>query len=116
MIFGGGLSGAVVEFPFVSVGATYWVMGDPPNLDLQNPLYVSASVSYLGLSGWGVSVSLATATSIIDGLPNSTSLSAGLLRAGRRQSIGLTVGVGLTDMAPDVMVGLTWRLQLLGRR
>ncbi len=100
----------------VSVGAGYWVMGDLPDLDLQNPFSVSASVSYLGLRGWGVSGSLATATAVIDGYPSSTSLSGGILRVARRQSVGLTIGVGLTDTAPDLMIGLTWRLQLTGRR
>ncbi|KPK04913.1 MAG: hypothetical protein AMS20_07855 [Gemmatimonas sp. SG8_28] len=99
----------------ISVDAAYWVMGDLPELDLQNPLLLSASLSFLGLSGWGVSGSLSTASPVIDGYSGSTMVTGSLLRVGRSRSLGLNIGVGLSAMAPDVTVGLTWRMQLTGR-
>jgi hypothetical protein len=99
----------------VSVDAAYWVMGGLPELDLENPLLLSASVSYLGLGGWGVSGSLSTASSVIDGYPSSMLVTGSILRVGRRRSLGLNVGVGLSEMAPDITVGLSWRMQLTGR-
>ncbi len=99
----------------VSVDAAYWVMGDPPELDLRNPLLLSASISYLGLSGWGGSGSLSTSSPVIDGYPGSTMVTGSILRVGRSRSLGLNIGVGLSEMAPDITVGLTWRMQLAGR-
>jgi hypothetical protein len=99
----------------VSVDAAYWVMGDLPELDLGNPLLFSASISYLGLGGWGVSGSLSAASAVIDGYPSSTMVTGSVLRVGRSRSLGLNVGVGLSEMAPDLTVGLTWRMQLAGR-
>jgi hypothetical protein len=98
----------------VSVDAAYWIMGDLPDLDLENSLLVSASISYLGLGGWGVSGTFSTASPVIDGFASTTMVSGGILRVGGGRSAGLTVGIGLSEMAPDVSVGLTWRLRLLG--
>ncbi len=98
----------------VSVDAGYWRMGDLPQLDLQDPVLLSASVSHLSLSGWGFSASLYSATSVIDGYPSSTSVSLGVLRVGARQSVGVTAGVGFTDTTPDFMFGVNWRFRLAG--
>lgn len=98
----------------VSVDAGYWHMGDLPELDLQDPVLLSATVSHLSMRGWGFSASFYSATSVIDGYPSSRSVSVGLLRVGARQSVGITAGVGLTDTTPDFMVGLNWRLRLAG--
>jgi hypothetical protein len=98
----------------VSVDAGYWRMGDLPELDLQNPVLFSASVSHLSMRGWGFSASFYSATSVIEGFPSSRSLTVGILRVGPRQSIGFNAGVGLTDTTPDFVVGLNWRLRLAG--
>lgn len=99
---------------FVSVDAGYWHMGDLPELDLQDPLLLSATVSHLSMSGWGFSASYYSATPVIEGFASSRSVSVGILRVGARQSIGINAGVGLTDTTPDFMVGLNWRLRLAG--
>lgn len=114
--FGGSLSlsyrfGTVA---FVSLDAGYWHMGDLPELDLQDPVMLSATVSHLSMHGWGFSASYYSATPVIAGFSSSRSISVGILRVGARQSIGINAGVGLTDTAPDVMVGLNWRLRLAG--
>lgn len=114
--FGGSMSlsyslGAVA---MVSVDAGYWVLGDPPELDLQNPLLLSASIAHLTRSGWGFSLAYYSASSVIAGFSSSRSVSAGILRVGATQSVGFNVGVGFTDTTPDIMVGVNWRLRLAG--
>lgn len=114
--FGGSLSLSyrLGYVAIVSVDAGYWRMGDLPQLDLQDPVLLSASVSHLSRRGWGFSASFYSATSVIDGYPSSRSLSVGLLRVGTRQSIGVTAGVGFTETTPDFIFGLNWRLRLFG--
>jgi len=98
----------------VSVDAGYWVLGDLPELDLQNPVLLSGSIAHLSRSGWGFSAAFYTSSSVIAGYPSARSVSAGILRVGARQSIGLNVGFGLSDTSPDIIVGLNWRLRLAG--
>jgi hypothetical protein len=98
----------------VSVDAGYWVMGDLPDLDLQNPLLLSASIAHLTRTGWGFSAAFFSSSSVVAGFPSARSVSAGILRVGARQSIGLTIGAGLTDTTPDIMLGVNWRLRLAG--
>jgi len=114
--FGGSvsLSYSLGTVAMVSVDAGYWVLGDPPELDLQNPVLLSASVAHLSRSGWGFSLAYYSASAVITGFSSSRSVSAGILRVGAGQSIGLNLGVGFTDTTPDIMVGLNWRLRLAG--
>lgn len=97
----------------IGITGAYWHMGDPPGLDLRNTAMLSATISHLTLSRWGLSASVLSASPLIAGYPSSASLSAGILRMGARGSVGVNAAVGLTEMAPDFTIGLNWRLGLL---
>jgi hypothetical protein len=97
----------------IGITGAYWRMGDPPGLDLRNTAMLSATISHLTISGWGLSASVLSASPVIAGFSSSVSLSAGILRMGARGSVGVNAAVGLTEMAPDFTVGLSWRLGLL---
>lgn len=99
----------------ISVDAAYWIMGDLPELDLKDPLLLSATVSYLGLAGWGVSGSISTASPVIEGFASSTLVSGSVFTIAGGRSVGLNVGIGLSEMAPDITVSLSWRMRLAGR-
>jgi len=101
----------------VGVSAAYWCIGDAPGLELRDATMLSATVSHLALSGWGLSASAFSASPVIEGFASSVSVSAGVLRMGSRgRSIGLNVSLGLSETAPDVMVGVTWRFGLVTAR
>lgn len=93
----------------------YMYMGDPPGLDLQNSIMLSTTISHLTLGGWGFSASVMGASPVIAGFSSSVSLNAGILRLGPRGNIGVNAGVGLTETAPDLTIGLIWSLGLLQR-
>jgi hypothetical protein len=96
----------------IGVDVAYWSMGDAPGLELQNSLMTSVSISHLTFSGWGFSASAFRASPVIDGFPSSASAGAGIVHMGARGSVGLNATVGLTETAPDVMIGLSWRVGL----
>jgi hypothetical protein len=96
----------------IGVDLAYWWMGDAPELELQNSLMASVSLSHLWLSGWGFSASVFRATPVIDGFACTASAGVGVLRFSPRGSIGLNASVGLTETAPDVMIGVSWRIGL----
>jgi len=113
---GGSVSGSVIVSSRVMLGLDggYWHLGDPPGLDLNDPLLFGAALSLLAGRGWGLSAGVSGATPAIAGFPTSVSGTFSLLRlAGRGGSVGLLGSVGLTDTAPDVSVSVTWRLGLL---
>jgi len=112
---GGTLSGSAVLSRRVMLGMDvgYWIMGDPPGLELQNPLMFGGTLSVLAGRGWGTSFGISGATPTIAGFAPSVSAAAGLLRLQGTGSLGLLGTVGLTETAPDVSVALSWRVGLL---
>lgn len=100
---------------FVGVDLGYWILGDLPDLELRDPWLVGASVSFVRPSGWGGSLSVSGAQSVVEGFENAYSIGAGLIRVGSRGSIGANVSFGLTETTPTVSAGIIWRLTLLGR-
>ncbi len=98
----------------IGVSAAYWSIGDAPGLELRDVTMFSATLSRLTLSGWGLSLSAFSASPVIDGFASSVSVAAGIMRMGARgRTLGLNVSLGLSETAPDVMVGLTWRFGLV---
>lgn len=112
--FGGTLSSSLMLGGRVLAGVDlgYWVMGDPPDLALENPLLVGATLSYLTPRGWSLSVGMSGGTPVIAGFANSLSATVGILKPGR-PGLGLLVAAGFTETAPDFSFALSWRLGLL---
>jgi hypothetical protein len=112
---GGTLSGSAILSSRIMLGLDvgYWYMGDPPDLDLTNPVMFGGTLSVLAGRGWGTSIGISGATPTIAGFAPSISATAGLLRLQGTGGLGLLGTVGLTETAPDVSVVLSWRLRLL---
>lgn len=92
---------------------SYWHFGDLPDLDLRDGMMGSASVAYLGRSGWGASAVVAGARSVIEGFDGALSVGGGITRVGRRATLSFNISVGLTETSPDVLAGIGWRLAIL---
>lgn len=91
---------------------TWWHLGDMPGLAFRDPVSGSASLTYHGSGGWGGGLSVAAATSALDGYDGPAWVGAHLVQGSERGGWGLSAAVGLTETTPDVSVGLTWRVRL----
>jgi hypothetical protein len=111
---GGSLSASVIlgGRAFVALDVGYWHLGDPPELELTDPVVVGGTASLLTATGWGLSAGVTGSTPTIAGFAPAVSATASALKPGTRGSIGLLATVGLTETAPDLTVALTWRLGL----
>ena len=93
------------------VEAIYWILGDPPDAELENPLAVSASLGRSFAGGKALaSVVFLSCTEIVSGAEPLRQIGVGfnyLLGGGR--GIGGTALAGLSDSSPDaaVSVGMT---------
>jgi hypothetical protein len=96
----------------VALDVGYWHLGDMPDLNLRDPVLASVSVSHLSMGGWALGLSASAATPVVEGYPNSYQIGANVNRVGRGGTLGVNVGVGLTDTTPDLTVGLNWRIGL----
>jgi hypothetical protein len=99
---------------FVFANATYWVLGDMPDLPLRNMVSYGASVGRASGSGrWSLLGSVTGATSMIEGTdpPLSAGIGAGYLRAGG-QGLSAGVSVGLSESSPDVSSYVGWRVPI----
>lgn len=97
---------------FVGADVFWWYLGDPPWRELKNPVLASASIGAVVASAWGLSASVSGATPIIEGSDASVSVGGGVSRFLGPAMIGVTAYLGLTDAAPDVSLGATWRVRL----
>lgn len=97
---------------FLSLDVAYWHLGDPPGLDVADPLVFGGSASWLG-GGWGLSAGISGGTSTIPGFAPPVSVTASILHLRDGGGVGVLATAGLTETAPDVTVALSWRLALL---
>lgn len=117
--YGAGAAASIgVDRAFLFGDATYWVLGDMPDLPLKNNLvYVGGAGMALGESAWTLSGSVSGSTRIIETV--TPPVSAGLLLGwsgehGHAVSIG--AAAGLNDAAPDVSLLVSWRVPLASWR
>jgi len=104
------LSHGVNTSVLLGVDFSYWRFGDLPELDLRDGIMGSASVAYLGTTGWGGSASLMGARSIVEGFADSYIASASLTRLAGIGAVSMNLAMGLSEMAPDFTAGLSWRV------
>lgn len=88
--------------------AAYWHLGDLDSLELQDPLLGTVSVGALLGDRWGAMLSLMGSTTTLTGFDPPVSITAGLNHVAPSFTWGLNLGAGLTESAPDIMVGLLW--------
>lgn len=92
----------------------YWIFGDLPDFDLEDPLAYSLALGR-SLKGGRVSVlgAVSGLTETVDGIDGPLQISftgSRILRRDRR--ISLTLAAGLTDTAPDVSLAAGWSVEL----
>jgi hypothetical protein len=97
----------------LGVDVSYWRFGDLPELDLRDGLMGSASIAYLGTTGWGGSASVLAARSIVEGFADSYMLSGSVTRLAGIGAISMNFAAGLSEMAPDFTAGLSWRVGII---
>jgi len=98
----------------VFVDVSYWEFDDLPDLELEGAVaYGLAYGQVLGSGRWSVLTSLSGWSPIVDGADPPIQLGIGVSRLVRfDRSVALSVGVGVTETAPDISIALGWRLGL----
>ena len=64
------------------------------------------------LGRWGLGVVASGATSAVPGYEAPALIGMSLSRATRRGGWGITASAGLTETAPELLVGVSWRVRL----
>lgn len=96
---------------FLDLDASWWRLGDMAEVDFNDPFLVSMSLDRL-FGAWSLGVHGSAATAALSGYQVPALVGASLVHGAARRGWGVSVSAGLTETAPDVMVGLTWRLRM----
>lgn len=101
----------------VFANAAWWVLGDMPDLELQDALFYSLAVGHPLGSNWSMLASASASTRIIAGSDPPASL---YLTFSRRladgASLSVGAGAGVTETASAFSASLGWTTRLLGGR
>jgi hypothetical protein len=100
---------------FVSLDATYWYLGDLPDLELRDVLAGTATLGRPLGNAWVASLSMSGGTAVLSGYDPAASVGVMIGRLGRALWSGWAA-LGLTEAVPDVSIGLSWRIELGARR
>lgn len=95
--------------------ASYWHLGDLDSLELKDPLLGTISAGALLGDRWGTMLSVTGSTTALTGFDPPVSVTVGLNHIAPSFTWGLSLGAGLTESAPDIMVGVLWSVPF-GRR
>ena len=111
---GGGLSLSrfLGRGTLVGLDLAYWHLGDPPDLDLQDPITGTVTVGRPLGRLWMASASLSGGRSTVAVYDDPWWLSFLVSRAFARGIWGVVTSIGLTDTTPTFTVGLIWRLRV----
>ncbi|KPJ86031.1 MAG: hypothetical protein AMS18_15885 [Gemmatimonas sp. SG8_17] len=104
------LSQIVGRSTLIGFDVGYWHLGDLPELDLRDALMGSASIAYLGRSGWGGSALVSAARSVVEGFADAYTAGVAVSRVARRATISVNLSLGFTETTPDFSLGLSWRI------
>lgn len=98
--------------------ATYWWLGDLPDLELEDGVSYALSVGTpVGGSDLVVLVSLLGSTEVIEGIAPPVSVGAGLgFGLGERLRLNVSASLGLTESAADVSTAVGWDARLARTR
>lgn len=102
----------VANGTFLFADATYWQLGDPPTVSLRDIVSYGVGVGHSLANGRvGVLGSLIGATSVAAGIPASLQAGGSVnYRTAGGRDILVTVLTGLSRSAPDVSLGVGWRV------
>jgi hypothetical protein len=91
---------------------SYWHLGDLPAFDFRDPVAATVSAGKVFADTWGVSLLVTGGTSVLPGHRGPVSVGAALAQLGNGRLWGLFASLGLTETAPDLSIGATWRIGL----
>jgi len=112
--FGGSVFKAAGRTSFLA-DALFWKYGDPEGVDFEDALSYSVGIGrVVGTTGrWSTLVALSGFTAGFNSLAAPVQLNVGLLGLiGRRQSLAVSAGIGLSESATDFSIGTSWRVAL----
>lgn len=95
------------------VDVAYWILGDLPDLELQDPFAYAVGVGYPLSERMGFLLTASGYSTIIEGTDPPAQISVGLsyLLSGNRGLLG-GAALGLTESSPDVSFSFGWRVAL----
>ncbi len=110
----GGSVGKTFTTTMVMLDASYWIIGDMPDLELKDTFLYSLSVGRLYRHGRvGVMGSFSGSSRTIEGTDPPLQIGLGVNHNTRPgQAVTLSVMIGLTQTAPDFALAFGWRLGL----
>lgn len=94
---------------FFSLDLAYWHLGDLPQLDFADPFMATATASALW-GRWGASFFVTGSTEALRGYDPPLAIGLGLTRSHDATAWGVSAALGLTQTAPDLSIGVNWRL------
>jgi hypothetical protein len=102
-------------YPLAKTGvyaeASYWLLGDPPGLELLDPMRLRVEVVRRLGSRWRGALAVDGSTEVVEGAGESVVLEASALRSvSPTAETGVFLAVGLTSGAPDIVLSWEWRL------
>ncbi len=106
------ISQALGSRGMLGLDLTYWKLGDLSTFDFRDPVYGSASLSYLTPNGWGGGLSLSAGSSSLEGYDAPVWVGGYLSRGFWGNSWAMGGTVGLSETTPDFTVGLTWKVRV----
>lgn len=111
--FGGSLA-KTVDMTMFMVDASYWIVGDMPDLELKDTFLYSISVGRLYRHGKvGVMASFSGSSKTIEDAAPPLQIGLGINHnIGFSQAITFSAMIGLTDTAPDFALSFGWKVGL----
>lgn len=106
------LSQALGRGGMLGLNLSYWRLGDLSTLDFRDPVYGSASFSYLGTNGWGGGLTVSAGTPSLDGYSGPVWVGGSVLRVSAGESWSVAGAAGLSETTPDFTLSLTWKVRL----
>lgn len=99
---------------FLFADVHYWILGDLPELELQNAWSYAVSFGHAFSGGkFAVMASYSAITEVIAGVAPPSSLGLGLsVRVGRGSSLMLNAALGTSEASPDLSLSLGWSIGL----
>ncbi len=99
---------------FLFADVHYWILGDLPELELQNAWSYAFSFGHAFAAGkYALMASYSAITEVIAGVAPPSSFGLGLsVRIGRGSSVMLNAAFGTSEASPDLSLSLGWSIGL----
>jgi len=113
--YSGGLSLAkAVGGSFVFADMAYWILGDLPDLELQNPVAYSIAAGRLFAAGKiGLLASLSGYTRILEDIDPPVQIGLGInYRLDSKRSLNGSAAFGVTESTPDFSISVGWSIAI----